>query len=616
MSDLVELLQRGAIAAFNQARSARNRVDLFAADLAEVNLTGADLSSANLGKADLTGSVLRDVTLARADLSETDGAGIDLTGAMAVQIRAKGSLWEGAVLDGADLSGADLTEIDLRGARGAGTRMDRARLRGADLTDSVWIEASFAEARLHQARAARADLTRADLTQAAFTEAGLEKARMDGVIAVEANFSEAKMAGASLVGARLQGAVCTRADMRETALAGADLVRANLAGADLSGADLRNASLADANLDGVKLEGAKLDGADFTGTDPRVLGLDAATIARLSAWGAPEVDDAPVAVEDPVAARWGLYVALLWSNADTETLSTLRWALLGPAGTRTGTLPTSAEGLKARLVVAQEAGFLLMLVVDRPGGAAVVRFLLTKEGEVGAPEVSALHYPPAVLPVAWSSEGALRLCGFAQRGPTLVLQQWGPNGLEVLRSDRIGNGSGFWNAHHPVVATRGGVVVPVGPKGPDKPLREPAGFPGKIGKVAPTPLGPLAVWFQPAEDPKKPGSLRWAILGGRGEPEVQDLAEGRRVSHLDAVAAADGVHVAWLEHRTLTDASVKRAVLPGSLVEELPLHHVAELRFAPGDAPALVLSMADGSVRAWADGAEIGSYTPADTPAK
>lgn len=607
--ELLELLQKGDIATFNATRSARTRPDLFAAELPEANLTGADLSQANLEKADLTGADLTDATLVQANASGSDGSGINLTGVLGLKVRLRGAWWDHANLDGADLSRGDLTEIVLQNATGDGVRLAGAKLRHADLTEVHWPDVELTEARLHHAKLVNANLTRADLTECVATEADFSGATLDGIIGTNANFNESNLTGARLVGGRLQEASFAQCDLTEADFSGCDMTRANLSGATLVKTQLSGACLADANLEGCDLSQAMLAGADLTGHDPRALGLSDEAIEGLASWGAPIVEDAPLVVNEPAAARHGDKVALLWVNPDTETLSTLRWALIGAGEPTLGSLPMSAEGIQSRAVVPTADGFLLVLVQDRPGGAALVRVPLSLDGSLGPSATSPLGYPPAVIPVVEYRDQRLWITGLARRGPTLVVQRLGDDGLEVVHSERVATATGFYNDHHAVVATRGGVVIGVGRDGTGKPTRSPQGFPGKAAKVVPTATGLIAVWFEPPASSEMPGFLRWSELGGRGQPAVHTLKEADRVTSLDAVAGPDGVEVAWVERHGLLSTLVFRGSLPSGQLAFIEAvgdggHEVRFARGSEGEAPAIVVATLDEAVIA-VDGDQV-----------
>lgn len=111
------------------------------AEMANIDLTGANLAGAALGDANLRNATLRDANLHNAGLSDADLRGADLRNADLTD----SLLWH-TDLRGANLSGADLTEAFLWGAD----------LRNADLTGTVLTDAAFEDA----------DLTETNLDQA------------------------------------------------------------------------------------------------------------------------------------------------------------------------------------------------------------------------------------------------------------------------------------------------------------------------------------------------------------------------------------------------------------------------------------------------------------------
>lgn len=592
---LLDLLKQGDVDGFNAKRSLRDRPDLFAADLAGAKLVGVDLSSANLSKADLTGADLTDATLVRADLSECDATGIVLTGALAIKARLRGAYMDQAVLDTVDLSRGDLTETVLEGSRGAGLRLASASLRRADCKGVQWAEVVLCEARMHKCDLSAADLTRADLTEAVATEVNLSGARLDGIIAVRANFAESDLSGATLVGADLREINLTGATLDGADLRNVDLTRANLSGASLAGCDLRDACLSGASLEGVDLSSVDLQGADLSGHDPELLGLSDERTALLSAWGAPEVDEAPLVVSEPAVARYGDHVAILWLNPDTDTLSTLRWGLIGPDGARSGVLTLAAEGVLARMVAPTYQGFELVVILDRPGGTVLYRVLLNIDGTLGVPATTDLRYTPAVAPVlTWNKEG-LRLIGMSRRGSAVVVQALTDDGTELLSSGSVPTATGFWSTNSPVLATRGGVLIGVVNDTLQAPTRTPAGFPGRAARVVLTADGPVAAWFEPSDEPGERGWLRWAVLGGRGEPTVRTVQRVLNVQSLDLAVGPRGVHIAWVESQDPLVSFTYSAVLPGTDPRLLQAagDAAAEVRWARGperQTPALVIT--------------------------
>ena len=102
------------------------RVDLYWANLAKANLSGANLNIAGLRRADLSGADLSGANLTRADLSGADLSGANLTRANLAY----------AYLIGANLTDADLTDADLAGA-------NLKYVIGADFTGAKNVPAKY-----------------------------------------------------------------------------------------------------------------------------------------------------------------------------------------------------------------------------------------------------------------------------------------------------------------------------------------------------------------------------------------------------------------------------------------------------------------------------------------
>jgi uncharacterized protein YjbI with pentapeptide repeats len=94
--------------------------DFSGSQLADVNLTGANLEGAKLSNNDLAGAGLRGANLATADLTNSDLSGADLREARLVNTD-----FAGADLSGADVSSADLQGANFADARAEGIRYDR-----------------------------------------------------------------------------------------------------------------------------------------------------------------------------------------------------------------------------------------------------------------------------------------------------------------------------------------------------------------------------------------------------------------------------------------------------------------------------------------------------------
>ncbi|MBW4650762.1 MAG: pentapeptide repeat-containing protein [Kastovskya adunca ATA6-11-RM4] len=121
------------------------------ADLANAQLSGADLRHANL-----IGAILKGADLSHAQL-------------------------DGAKLVIADLSHANLTNASLRKAQLVGANLQEARLNGADLSRAKLSNADLRNAQLVGAKLVGANLSAADLSGADLTQANLEKVDLSDV---------------------------------------------------------------------------------------------------------------------------------------------------------------------------------------------------------------------------------------------------------------------------------------------------------------------------------------------------------------------------------------------------------------------------------------------------
>ena len=612
--DLLELLKANDVNGFNAARGERNRPDLFAAELPEAQLEGVDLSEANLEKSDLTGAVLRDAHLMRTRLDGSDGSGLDASGAIAMRAKLRGAWWDGCVLNEADFSRADLAESVLTGGSAIGIRLSGAKLREANLSKCNLSDAEFVEAKLHKCDLMGADLTRADFTEATGTEAKFDGANLDGLLATRANFNESSFENASMVGGRFVEASFCESKLVGVDLKNADLTGADLRDADLSGADLTGASLANANLSGTVLSGAILSNADLTGHDPRALGLSDDAVASLSAWGATTVEGAPILITQPAGAAHGEKVAVLWLNHDSEEVKTLRWSVFARGVlTADGVLPYSGDGVLGRAVLRSESGFMLAVVQERPGGTSLVVTPLDLDGTVGVSQAYPMGYSPVSAPVIVQDKGGIVVYGLARRGPTFVCQRLEGGVFDLVYSNQVATGTGFWSIHHSIVATRGGVAIVANERSTGKPLRLPSSFPGKGGRVVPSTNGAVAVWFEASLDEDKPGHLMWARLGGRGEPQAQVLKEAMAVAGLDVRAVGGTIQVCWLERHGMLSTIAFAATLPDGKMQfvEAAGDNGLDIRFArttPDSPPVLLITTFDEALTVVRDGQRVGEH--------
>lgn len=584
---LADLLAEERVEEFNAQRGQRRKIDLFASELAGLALSGVDLNNAYLEKADLTGTDLGNANLVRADFTGCDATGASFAEATAVGARFKEAVLEGAKLDRADLSHADLTEADLQGSEGRGVKLSGAKMRETDARQARWPGADLTEARLHQAKLDEADLAGATFAEASVVECSFVRAGMRGVRGPKMRAPGSNFSGADLSGAMLDSADLSNCDFTGANLEGADLRRANLSNAKLTGARLRGAQLAGAVLEGVDLASVELAGADLTGHDVRTLGLSAEQSAGLAAVGAESAADTPLHLAEVTVARTGDLVGVLWENVDSDDAVSLRWAIVADTESMSGVVPISADAVLARSIVADGDGFVLVILQERPGGAALVRFALDAAGQLGAPVAEPLGYEPAVLPLVRVDGIDAVVYGLARRGPTLVVQKLAGG---TPMSAKVATARGFLGMHHPILACKGGVILPVGPNGPGAPVRPPGGIEGKRNAAAIANGRVLLAWVEPRKSDKDPGGLNISWLEDTGKPQVVELTRRSGVASIDAIGDAEGVWLAWTEAVGLAKSVlwIARLPLPGAGAPQAPIRvdlgkdDPEEVRFAPG----------------------------------
>lgn len=614
--ELLELLSAGRVDEFNAERGARRKLDFFAADLPELDLTGIDLEGANLEKSDLTATKLDDASLMRTNLAGIDGSEMSLRGAIGPRVRLREAWLEKADLTEADFTKGDLKEAYLVGSIGHGLVATGCRFVAADVKEADWSGCYLTEAALGGADFSRADLSRSDLTDASANEAIFEAARLDTVLATRLRAAGANFTGATLVGTRLDGAILPGANFERANLTGCDLRGADLTGANLSGAQLQGSVLAGATLDEVDFTGLDLTGVDLTGVDPVLLGLSKEQIAQAASVGASAHAGAPRRYEDPVGAWAHGKSAILWVNTDGEevevpediedmadapkTPRSFRWTLLGDDGSHaTGVLALPAEGVLGKAVLPTAEGFDLWLIAKRPDGVGAFRYPLSPEGRVGRRQAFALGYPPAVPPVIRYEGARVVIYGLASRGPTAIVHQLTEEGLEPVGSTRMATATGMVGLHDPVVTNKGGVITPMGARRAENPLRAPEGFPGRRSTAARRGSETMLVWTQAPIPERDPGGVRWSWLVKRGTPEIETLTEKAGVVSIDAMAHGEQVLVAFVEIAFLEGETLKIAHLPDGFAMPVDLGDAEpeKVRFAPGaEHPVLLVTTPDAEV--------------------
>lgn len=504
---LLELLTAGRVEDFNAQRGRRASPDLFAADLAGANLRGADLSGANLEKADLSGADLSDAVLAGADLSGADLTGADLSRVVAVRAKMREAYLGEATMDDMDLSRADLSEAVLDDAHG-----ERIVARGIRLKDAEGARARFPGIVLEEARLDRACFPGVDLSKSLMSEASLKGAQLIGANLSQCDMLKVRASNASFKGANLMGALLDRSD-----LTAVDLSEADLTGARLIEADLGDAIVKGTCFDGAELTHARLDGVDLSQAEAEeAIGAVAPGITLELP------NDRPRAVqfEDLKAAVYEGEVALYWENEDDESTLVNRVAIVSQQSPFKGVapaLPAPAELTLARDIVQVNGHFAAVTFLDRPGGVELLVSMINREGRVSSSTSVRLGYELAVHPIVRGGD-ALRVYGLSKRGPALHCHELVDGVLEHRFSQRASTARGLVGE---VVATRGGVLIPITREGLGDPVQEPRGFQARMASSTRKDDVLTLAWL-PTD---QPGFL-WARVEAGLRPEV-NIAEKR-----------------------------------------------------------------------------------------
>lgn len=622
MSELLDLLQAGDVAAFNATRGDR-RVELFAEELAELKLPGVDLSHCVLDKSDLTESDLTEAHLVGTGLNDIDGTGLILDGAIALGCKLRDAWLEDADLTGADLSRADLAGAVLHRTRGEGLRLLHARLKGAGAHEAQWPLADLSEARANDADFTGADLSRTRWAGAEASRINLSGADLTGADAVGVKWPEAQAAGAVLRAARLPGAQLPQIDLSGADLRDADLAGVNLVGANLSGADLRGAVLSDATLDGVNFEGAKMSGVDLAGVDVSCLSLTEVQIGELSRHGAVYDPDAPLSYDEVDGASLGSTTVLVWRNAE-EGGTTIRWARSsGKEAEQGGVLAVRGERVMHHAVIAAGGVAWIHVLTERPDGATVLVWTVGPEGPAKGPVATPLGYDPGFKPLLETDGTSVKLVGLARQGPTLVVHEGqDPSQPLTAREGRpMPTARGFVGRRLPVLLGKGGVVQQLDGVFPRKPVAVPEGFPGPLCDAIPLETERqgqlprpartsevLAVWVAPA-GLRDPGGVRALRLGQ--DDEAERVGVSPDVLDLEVIPDGEGGWVAWIEQDGPDERAVSVTRLPGGKVHDVASGDEpwTSLKLLGGESPRVILRSLLGRVEVRGlDGSRLGWF--------
>lgn len=549
----LELLQAGQIQEFNKRRTSRGTLDLFAADLANLNLRGADLSRANLEKADLSGSDLTGANLAAANLAGADLTNAVLDKVVGVKARLREAYLGEARAVGAEFSGADFSEAELTGLHAPKVRLANARLKSAVLTNAMLADADLTEARLSEA----------DLQGADFTGAVLRAAEMNRVNALSARFERADLSNARIAGAQLRSCNFTKAKLVEADLSGSDLV-------------------------GSVLDGAQLDRADLyeVTADPGV--LTPPTPPAAAADALEDVDgEIELHFEDVAVAVSGGVYAVLWENPDGEDVMSLRLMVCPHDGEnvdRSVVVPAQADQVVARFLVPTATGFAVILLLEKPGGTDVSWLPVDREGVVGTAWSTRAGYTPVVRPVVVpDGEGAL-VYGMGRQGVLTVHRLAAGTWTEVNRAPAT-TWRGFCGKNDPVLLGKGGTVAPVRAEGIGKLVTAPTGYPGRLTAAALTPDGERMALAWTAREEK---GVRFCVAGSGAEAVRVDPKAS--VGALDLRAVGDR----WLcVYTREVDVSEPVGIWqPGGkpllLADPKLLDEAEDVRFVLGEGPPRV----------------------------
>lgn len=177
--------------------------DFAGADLADLNLAGANLAKADFSGARLAGTNLAGANLTRAKFFRADLSQADLSRANLFKANLSQADMAGSNLNGADLSGASLLKACLKGANLGQASLFRAKLNGAVLSQASFFKADLSEA----------DLSEADLVGANLQEAILERTNLRS-----ANVANANLCFATLLRTNLENAVLDNCAVYGTSL--------------------------------------------------------------------------------------------------------------------------------------------------------------------------------------------------------------------------------------------------------------------------------------------------------------------------------------------------------------------------------------------------------------
>lgn len=601
----VEQLQAGDVAGFNASRG--ERVDLFAEDLAGLTLDGVQWSNARLDKSDLTGTSLRRAQMIRASLNDVDGADLDLTDAVATGCKAKDAFLEGLRCDRLDATHADFSGATLDGASGAGVKLPQAKLKAASCKGVAWPGVDLSEAALSDAVFEGADLSDATVTSLRAFGLKASGANLRGWRGADVVLSKAQLSGVDLRGAALAGASFAGASLVGACLVDVDLAGADLSGADLTDADLTGACLAGAVLDDALFAGAKLVDADLGGIELSLTTIAPEQAVRASRTGALDAATRRN-LASARAATSADAVAAFWLQDEPEEGRTLRWAVERKEKAHYGVLSVDGRKVLAADVLPADDGFVLLAVVARAAGPAVLSWSLSSVGAVGTAKVARLTDEVVGTPIFTRIDGRPALWFVGRRGPSVRLMRDLGEGfvaaLEVARPVALT----FLGRERPILRCKAETILPTGGAALADPVRLPDGFPESGVLLRDDDGAVWAAWVAPRKGTRDPGGLRALRLGGRGREEPMQLTEEPDVLGLDLALVGGRPCVAVVEAVSAKEARVLVADLAAGEVYEagLPAGPFRRATWVLGGAsPVLAISNARGALAVVAVGGEV-----------
>ena len=250
----------------------------------------------------------------RVDLYRANLKNVDLSGSTLNRVYMTGAILDGANLSRAIFKNGFLNDIFLRRANLTGTDFTGSRLLEATMNNAILIDTIFDSAQLigsafNDTTLNSVSFINADVSISIFINAILERIDFRNAQLGIVNFSRATLTYVSFVNANLKGADFSGSNLRHVDFTNADLsinehpmvrIRTSFRGANLSGVDFTGA-----NLRGVDFTGAIADRDDIIRTaniitdtigliDGVPLQIRREVPINVAAWDVPEIIESPI----------------------------------------------------------------------------------------------------------------------------------------------------------------------------------------------------------------------------------------------------------------------------------------------------------------------------------